>query len=52
LTVAGKGHTLGYGHTEFLNPSTCANNYLVSYLERGTLPPNGTVCEQDFVAFP
>lgn len=52
LTVVGKGHAPGYGHTAFLNPSSCANNYLVSYLESGSLPPDGTVCEQDFVAFP
>jgi pimeloyl-ACP methyl ester carboxylesterase len=52
LTVVGKGNTPGYGHTMFLNPSTCARNYLVSYLETGSLPPDGTVCEQDFVAFP
>jgi hypothetical protein len=35
----------------FLNPSTCARDYLVSHLETGSLPPDGTVCEQDFVAF-
>ena len=52
LTVVGKGNMPGYGHTMFLNPSTCANNHLVSYLETGSLPPDGTVCEQDFVPFP
>jgi hypothetical protein len=52
LTVVGKGQTPGYGHTEFLNPSSCATNHLVAYLESGTLPSEGTVCEQDFAAFP
>jgi hypothetical protein len=42
----------GYGHTALLNPSTCANDYLVSYLVDGRLPPSGTVCQQDFVPFP
>jgi hypothetical protein len=51
LTVVGKGNRPGYGHTMFLNPSTCARDYLVSHLETGSLPPDGTVCEQDFVAF-
>jgi pimeloyl-ACP methyl ester carboxylesterase len=42
----------GYGHTEFLNPSTCATDYAISYLLNGTLPAAGTVCEQDTVPFP
>jgi pimeloyl-ACP methyl ester carboxylesterase len=42
----------GYGHTEFLNPSTCASNHIVAYLLDGNLPPNGTVCHQDSVPFP
>jgi hypothetical protein len=37
----------GYGHTAFLNLSTCANNAEVAYLTQGTLPAAGTVCEQD-----
>ncbi len=52
LTVVGKGNTPGYGHTVFLNPSTCADDYLVAYLETRSLPPVGAVCEQDFVPFP
>jgi hypothetical protein len=42
----------GFGHTEFFNPSTCATNYEVSYLETGALPPEGTVCHQDAPPFP
>ena len=37
----------GYGHTAFLNPSTCANDYVSRYVVDGTLPPPGTVCSQD-----
>jgi hypothetical protein len=37
----------GYGHTAFLNKSTCADAYESAYLVRGTLPPAGTVCRQD-----
>ena len=42
----------GFGHTEFFNPSTCATNYEISYLETGTLPPASTVCQQDAQPFP
>jgi hypothetical protein len=41
----------GYGHTAFLNPSTCANQYTVAYLVGGTLPPPRTVCSQDAAPF-
>lgn len=41
----------GFGHTEFFNPSTCATNHEVSYLETGALPPAGTVCQQDAPPF-
>jgi pimeloyl-ACP methyl ester carboxylesterase len=41
----------GYGHTAFLNPSTCANDHTVAYLIDGTLPPAGTVCAQDAAPF-
>jgi pimeloyl-ACP methyl ester carboxylesterase len=37
----------GYGHTNSLNPSTCANNAEVAYLTQGSLPAPGTVCQQD-----
>lgn len=37
----------GYGHTTFLNPSTCVNQYEEAYFLNGTLPPIGTVCAQD-----
>jgi len=46
LTVA------GFGHTEFFNPSTCATDYEINYLETGALPPTGTVCQQDGIPFP
>jgi pimeloyl-ACP methyl ester carboxylesterase len=42
----------GYGHTEIGNPSTCAANYELSYLQTGALPPAGTVCQQDGTPFP
>src|SRR6185437_8792356 len=41
----------GFGHTETLNPDTCATNYEISYLETGALPPAGTVCQQDTPPF-
>ena len=37
----------GYGHTAFLNPSSCAQNYVTAYFRTGALPPNGTVCQQN-----
>jgi pimeloyl-ACP methyl ester carboxylesterase len=37
----------GWGHTEFLNPSTCAQAYESGYLINGTLPPAGTTCQPD-----
>ena len=46
LTIA------GYGHTELYNPSTCALDYELSYLQTGSLPPAGTVCRQDAAPFP
>jgi len=41
----------GYGHTELLNGSTCAGEYISNYLVSGTLPPAGTVCIQDRTPF-
>jgi pimeloyl-ACP methyl ester carboxylesterase len=41
----------GYGHTEFLNPSSCAGRYETRYLLSGALPPAGTVCRQDKAPF-
>jgi pimeloyl-ACP methyl ester carboxylesterase len=44
------GHLLtvdGFGHTELLNPSRCAQDHVASYLIDGSLPPEGTVCRQD-----
>lgn len=42
----------GFGHTENLNPDTCATSYEIRYLETGALPPAGTVCPQDTRPFP
>lgn len=41
-----------FGHTEALNPSTCAASYEVSYMLTGALPPVGTVCQADASPFP
>jgi len=41
----------GYGHTEISNPSTCATNYELSYLQTGALPKAGTVCKEDASPF-
>ena len=37
----------GYGHTVLLNPSRCAQQYEDDYLVNLSLPPEGTVCQQD-----
>ena len=37
----------GYGHTDLLNPSACANRYISLYLLRDALPPAHTVCSQN-----
>jgi pimeloyl-ACP methyl ester carboxylesterase len=42
----------GYGHTAFLNPSTCASTYATAYFQTGALPPKGTVCHQNLPPFP
>jgi pimeloyl-ACP methyl ester carboxylesterase len=42
----------GYGHTEYSNPSTCALNDELSYLETGALPAVGTVCQENAQPFP
>jgi hypothetical protein len=41
----------GYGHTAFLNPSSCANNYETAYFRTGALPAQGTICQQDVPPF-
>jgi len=41
----------GYGHTAILNPSSCVNNAEVAYFLHGTLPAEGTVCQQDTAPF-
>ena len=41
----------GYGHTVFLNPSTCAGNYMTTYFLTGALPPKRTVCSQNLTPF-
>jgi pimeloyl-ACP methyl ester carboxylesterase len=48
------GHFLtvdGFGHTELLNTSRCAQDYIAAYLIDGTLPPDGTKCMQDYLPF-
>ena len=42
----------GYGHTAFLNPSTCASNYMTAYFRTGALPPRGAACSQNLPPFP
>ena len=37
----------GYGHTELLNPSSCASGHITNYLIDGKLPADGTSCQQD-----
>lgn len=41
----------GYGHTVFLNPSQCASEYITNYFIKGELPPEGTICQQDYQPF-
>nr|WP_294549058.1 alpha/beta hydrolase [uncultured Rhodopila sp.] len=48
------GHFLtvdGFGHTELLNPSRCAQDAIAAYLIDGTLPPDGARCAQDYAPF-
>jgi hypothetical protein len=37
----------GYGHRGLGNPSSCARTIEGDYFVNGTLPPPGTVCQQD-----
>ena len=37
----------GFGHTELLNPSQCAKDYVAAYLIDGTVPPDGAQCAPD-----
>lgn len=41
----------GYGHADGGVPSTCAANHVGRYFVDGTLPPQGTVCQQDQAPF-
>jgi hypothetical protein len=41
----------GVGHTWIANPSSCALNYISSYLVNVTLPPADVICQQDIVHF-
>ncbi|MCB5167358.1 alpha/beta hydrolase [Streptomyces bambusae] len=41
----------GYGHTELLNPSGCAQRHIAAYYVDGTLPAEGTRCAQDVKPF-
>lgn len=48
------GHLLtvdGFGHTELLNPSACAQQHIADYLLDGTVPAEGTRCAQDRAPF-
>ena len=48
------GHLLtvdGFGHTELLNPSACAQQHISDYLLDGTVPADGTRCAQDRAPF-
>lgn len=42
----------GFGHTQLLNRSACAQELVAAYLVDGTLPPEGTRCAQDGSPFP
>lgn len=42
----------GLGHTELLNPSQCAKDYIAAYLIDGKLPPENARCRQEGVPFP
>ena len=37
----------GFGHTELLNPSACAQAFIADYMIKGKLPPEGTTYDQD-----
>lgn len=37
----------GYGHTALMNPSRCINRKVTRYFLEGTLPADGTRCDQD-----
>jgi pimeloyl-ACP methyl ester carboxylesterase len=37
----------GYGHTELLNPSRCANRHIAAYLLRRALPRAHAACRED-----
>jgi pimeloyl-ACP methyl ester carboxylesterase len=41
----------GGGHTAFFNKSDCIDGFVDSYLVTGTLPPAGTVCDQNQAPF-
>ncbi len=44
------GHLLtvhGFGHTQLINPSRCAQDHIAAYYLDGTLPPDGAECDQD-----
>ncbi|KAI1785869.1 alpha/beta-hydrolase [Ganoderma leucocontextum] len=40
-----------YGHTSLSAPSVCTAKYVRAYMEVGTLPAEGTVCEPDALPF-
>ncbi|RPD63519.1 alpha/beta-hydrolase [Lentinus tigrinus ALCF2SS1-6] len=40
-------HKNGFGHTMFVEPSSCINSIYAAYVVNGTLPANNTVCDID-----
>ena len=52
--AVGNGRVLtesGGGHTALLNKSDCVDGYVDAFLASGTLPPRGTVCDQNRAPF-
>jgi hypothetical protein len=48
------GHLItvqGFGHSEQLNPSRCAQDLIAAYMTEGTLPADGASCTQDSPPF-
>ncbi len=41
----------GYGHTSDSDPSSCVDEAVTKYLDTGTTPPVGTVCQPDHAPF-
>ena len=39
------------GHTSENSPSTCIDEQVRCYLQKGTVPANGTVCQPEILGF-